>query len=300
VALYIAVVGLLSVVAQTVVLTFFMKAFNAKATIILGLIAQTIQLLLYGFSSDTSTMWTASVLAAFSSITYPAISSYVSMYADPDKQGLVQGMITGVRGLCNGLGPTLYGMTFSLFHVDIIGNSKNIVNPVAGGISTDLLNRLGKKVTVGPTLAMASNVTSLLPTASTISAISERLMPGPPFAFGALLVMAAILVTMMIPELIQYHSKTSDIINGIFGKNPKKSDSSYYYNQVDQTMTGGGQGSKGDLSINKTSDSDTDKNNVLESRPVGLASVVTSNRKRGQSMTTCELQMPLMADMDPL
>lgn len=98
VALYIAVVGLLSVIAQTVVLTFFMKAFNSKATIMVGLLAQTIQLLLYGLSSQTWIMWTASVLASFSSITYPAISSYVSMYADPDKQGLVQGMITGMRG----------------------------------------------------------------------------------------------------------------------------------------------------------------------------------------------------------
>ena len=34
-----------------------------------------------------------------------------------------QGMITGVRGLCNGLGPALYGLIFYLFHVDL--NDKN-------------------------------------------------------------------------------------------------------------------------------------------------------------------------------
>ena len=28
-------------------------------------------------------------------------------------------MITGVRGLCNGLGPALYGLIFYLFHVDL-------------------------------------------------------------------------------------------------------------------------------------------------------------------------------------
>ena len=55
----------------------------------------------------------------FFSITYPAISSFVSMHADADKQGLVQGMITGVRGLCNGLGPAMFGLIFSLFHVDL-------------------------------------------------------------------------------------------------------------------------------------------------------------------------------------
>ena len=54
-----------------------------------------------------------------SSITYPAISAFVSMHADADKQGLVQGMITGMRGLCNGLGPAMFGLIFSLFHVDL-------------------------------------------------------------------------------------------------------------------------------------------------------------------------------------
>ncbi len=35
-------------------------------------------------------MWSAGVLAAISSISYPAISAFVSMHADADKQGLVQ------------------------------------------------------------------------------------------------------------------------------------------------------------------------------------------------------------------
>lgn len=33
--------------------------------------------------------------------------------------GVVQGMITGIRGLCNGLGPALYGFVFYLFHVEL-------------------------------------------------------------------------------------------------------------------------------------------------------------------------------------
>ena len=64
-------------------------------------------------------MWSAGVLASVSSITYPAISAFVSMHADADKQGLVQGMVTGIRGLCNGLGPAMYGVIFYLFHVDL-------------------------------------------------------------------------------------------------------------------------------------------------------------------------------------
>jgi len=32
---------------------------------------------------------------------------------------VAQGVITGIRGLCNGLGPALYGFIFYLFHVDL-------------------------------------------------------------------------------------------------------------------------------------------------------------------------------------
>jgi len=33
--------------------------------------------------------------------------------------GLAQGMVTGMRGLCNGLGPAVFGLIFYLFHVDL-------------------------------------------------------------------------------------------------------------------------------------------------------------------------------------
>jgi len=50
--------------------------------------------------------------------------------------GVVQGMITGIRGLCNGLGPALYGFVFYLFHVELSdtdgsekGAKSNMANP---------------------------------------------------------------------------------------------------------------------------------------------------------------------------
>lgn len=42
--------------------------------------------------------------------------------------GVAQGMITGIRGLCNGLGPALYGFIFFLFNVEL-----SDIEPVAGG-----------------------------------------------------------------------------------------------------------------------------------------------------------------------
>ncbi|CAG2123290.1 unnamed protein product, partial [Medioppia subpectinata] len=104
VALFIAVVGLLSVVAQTAMLSMLMKTFGSKNTIMFGLLLEMLQLMWYGFGSQTWMMWTAGIVAALASIstdinillsiTYPSISAYSSMGADADKQGLVQGLIT--------------------------------------------------------------------------------------------------------------------------------------------------------------------------------------------------------------
>ena len=39
--------------------------------------------------------------------------------------GVVQGIVTGIRGLCNGLGPALYGVIFYIFHVNITDEDSN-------------------------------------------------------------------------------------------------------------------------------------------------------------------------------
>uniref|UniRef100_A0A672KKW2 Hippocampus abundant transcript 1 protein-like n=1 Tax=Sinocyclocheilus grahami TaxID=75366 RepID=A0A672KKW2_SINGR len=119
VAAFIAVVGILSILAQTVVLGILMRSIGNKNTILLGLGFQILQLAWYGFGSQPWMIWAAGAVAAMSSITFPAISAIVSRNADPDQQGVVQGMITGIRGLCNGLGPALYGFVFYLFHVEL-------------------------------------------------------------------------------------------------------------------------------------------------------------------------------------
>ena len=39
-------------------------------------------------------------------------------------KGVVQGIVTGIRGLCNGLGPALFGLIFYIFHVNLTDNNK--------------------------------------------------------------------------------------------------------------------------------------------------------------------------------
>ncbi len=95
------------------------------------------------------------------------------MHADADKQGLVQGMITGMRGLCNGLGPAMFGLIFSLFHVDLSEKGHDQVEEDANSTVMEMPQSF---------------------------AMVAQIVPGPPFVFGALLVILALMVAAFIPE----------------------------------------------------------------------------------------------------
>ncbi|XP_052632907.1 hippocampus abundant transcript-like protein 1 isoform X2 [Harpia harpyja] len=157
---------------QTVFLSILMRSIGNKNTVLLGLGFQILQLAWYGFGSQSWMMWAAGAVAAMSSVTFPAISALVSRNAESDQQGVVQGIITGIRGLCNGLGPALYGFIFFLFHVEL-----NELPPDQTS---------GKKAMQDPSDGRA-------------------IIPGPSFLVGACIVLLAFLVALFIPE----HSKAS-------------------------------------------------------------------------------------------
>ena len=69
----------------------------------------------------------------------------------------MQGMVTGVRGLCNGLGPAVFGVIFYLFNVAINGE----IDWSPGG----------EQIVVDPD----SEDKPLIP---------PDILPGPPFLFG--------------------------------------------------------------------------------------------------------------------
>ncbi|KAH8345767.1 hypothetical protein KR067_003528 [Drosophila pandora] len=167
VSIFIAIVGILSITVQ-VTLGSFMETFGAKRTIIMGLALEMIQMLWYGFGSQKWMMWSAGVVAALGSLTYPAISAFVSLYASPESQGAVQGMLTGMRGLCNGVGPAVFGVVFYLFNVDL--NDEQDSHPKTPGSRSTNVEKISQHV------------------------------PGPPFVFGALCVFCAIIVAAFIPE----------------------------------------------------------------------------------------------------
>ena len=165
-------------------------------------------------------MWAAGVLASISSITYPAISAFVSMHSDADKQGLVQGMVTGMRGLCNGLGPAMFGVIFYLFHVDLNDDTPSLPLKPPLLIENNRTGTATQHLDIVPQVRFDhSKLKNVKDTYYHIKLKSVnsflQLVPGPPFVFGSLLVICALLVATFIPETNPmltgqiHHSSTS-------------------------------------------------------------------------------------------
>ncbi|KAM7077748.1 LOW QUALITY PROTEIN: hippocampus abundant transcript-like protein 1 [Ciconia maguari] len=87
IAAFIAVIGILSIIAQTMFFSILMRSIGNKNTILLGLGFQILPLAWYGFASQSWMMWAAGAVAAMSSITFPVISALVSRNAESDQQG---------------------------------------------------------------------------------------------------------------------------------------------------------------------------------------------------------------------
>ena len=89
-----------------------------------------------------------------------------------------------MRGLCNGLGPAMFGVIFYLFHVDLNDETRNLNvhnnNVDIKSIRNESLHNGYPNYTIEDEYA--------------------HLMPGPPFVFGALMVICAIAVAVFIPD----------------------------------------------------------------------------------------------------
>ena len=101
-------------------------------------------------------------------------------------------MITGMRGLCNGLGPAMFGLVFSLFHVDLSEKSAASDTSVQTGTST---------------AEDEANNDTVMEVPQSFLMVAQ-IVPGPPFVFGALLVIVALMVAAFIPDNMgrEHHS----------------------------------------------------------------------------------------------
>lgn len=213
VATFIAFIGLLSVLAQTILMTYLIDRYGGKATILAGLLMQAAQLLLLGFFQRPWMMWICGIIASFSSITYPAISAYISSYADADKQGLVQGLITGVRSLCGGIGPAMFGVLFNIFNVDMYEEIK--ANPINPHTAQDLLKPfIASELQTKPTAIdtqhqhAIDHIPQPIGVANAHNHSNNSWIVGPPFLFGSILVILAAIAATFIPDTIMPYRRT--------------------------------------------------------------------------------------------
>lgn len=87
-------------------------------------------------------------------------------------------MVNGVRGLCNGLGPALFGFIFYLFNVN-----------------------LNESIQPASTMSTPSNHTTIrIIGKPNYSSMLSRDVPGPPFLFGALLATIALMFCLLLPN----------------------------------------------------------------------------------------------------
>lgn len=177
----------------------------------IGLFMQGTQLFLLSLGRNSWLMWFTGIIASLSSITYPAISAYISTYADSDKQGLVQGLITGVRSLCGGIGPAMFGVLFNYFDVDMYGeieanpyNPHTAGNPLQPSISSPIVDKA--PILKNPSQLPGEKVQSL---SQPSYRDTDRFIVGPPFLFGAFLVILATIVATFIPDSILSYRRCS-------------------------------------------------------------------------------------------
>lgn len=202
VAMFIAFTGVLSVLSQTVLMTHMIDKYGGKSTILIGLLLQATQLILLGFCKRSWMMWLSGIIASVSSITYPSISAYISTYADADKQGLVQGLITGVRSLCGGIGPAMFGLLFNIFDVELDMYKDNPTAPVAQNPSSPFIST---ETHQHHSILNPTKITGLNPHDDFIS----RWVVGPPFLFGGILVLLAVIAATFIPDTIMPYRRNS-------------------------------------------------------------------------------------------
>ncbi|XP_017080860.1 hippocampus abundant transcript 1 protein [Drosophila eugracilis] len=112
--------GLLSIIAisSNILMGYIMNLVGARLLIRLGLLFLLSQLLFFGFGTQHWMFWMSSILAAMATIIPAAYNAVASIYASPENQGAVLGIISGIECLSEGIGPALFGVLFYIFQED--------------------------------------------------------------------------------------------------------------------------------------------------------------------------------------
>ncbi|CEF71098.1 Tetracycline resistance protein, TetA/multidrug resistance protein MdtG family and Major facilitator superfamily and Major facilitator superfamily domain, general substrate transporter and Major facilitator superfamily domain-containing protein [Strongyloides ratti] len=193
VGIFIAYVGLLTVFSQLYVFKYLTNSIGIKGTLAFGLITQCIQLFFYGFCKNIYLIYFFGLFLSLSQMVYPSIASAVSLSYSNEEQGSAQALINGLRGLCSGIGPVLFGFIFQLFNFDVHSDidSSITINGAKFPPPNIRVNPLAIHV-----LSPNKNITD-----DEKSSQFLRVMPGPPFALGSILVFIAFFFLVAIKKI---------------------------------------------------------------------------------------------------
>ena len=171
----------------------------------------------------------AGLFIAISSITYAAISAYLSLDTAKDKQGAVQGTLMGARsvsptawnvnnpsnsgyfdirikciffrGLCNGLGPAAFGLLFHFFGINILADDVPGAESLNETISNNatLVNQLSSNlITLGVNSTVIEEEDGEV---MTTMAVIVKTLPGIPFLLMATCVLGAIVAALFLENI---------------------------------------------------------------------------------------------------
>lgn len=108
--------GLAAAAAQGGLTRIVIPRLGERSTVLLGLPISIVGLILYVAAFESWQIFAAIVFAAFGGVTNAALSSLLSKAVPPERQGELQGAVSGLAGLAAILGPAAATAVFSVFN----------------------------------------------------------------------------------------------------------------------------------------------------------------------------------------
>ncbi len=110
-----AVYGVITAIAQAVLLRVLLPRFGPRRVIIIGLVSYIIGFMGYALAAAGWMMYVALVVSCLCFLTAPAIQGLISQQVGADSQGAIQGALTSLVSLTSVVGPLIATAVFSAF-----------------------------------------------------------------------------------------------------------------------------------------------------------------------------------------
>uniref|UniRef100_A0A7S1UFU1 Major facilitator superfamily (MFS) profile domain-containing protein n=2 Tax=Phaeomonas parva TaxID=124430 RepID=A0A7S1UFU1_9STRA len=101
--------GLCTMISEGVLVRIMVPLFGEPFCAVLGLAGFALQCVIIAFADRPFVMYLSMVGALFANLFYPSISALISRTVSPAQQGEALGALNGIKSLCEGVGPLVFG-----------------------------------------------------------------------------------------------------------------------------------------------------------------------------------------------